>query len=144
MANERRGNVLNFIQQNALAVASVIGVFLLILPMPQLLIDFCMIINIAISIIILLVVVTTPRASDFETFPRVVLYATIFSIAINISSTRLILSGTMGAGHKLANQSFMVQAFANIIAGSDLVIGFVVFIIMIIFQLLVVTKGASP
>ena len=47
MANEKRGNVLNFIQQNALAVASVIGVFLLILPMPQLLIDFCMIINIA-------------------------------------------------------------------------------------------------
>ena len=143
MANEKRGNVLNFIQQNALAVASVIGVFLLILPMPQLLIDFCMIINIALSIIILLVVVTTPRASDFETFPRVVLYATIFSIAINISSTRLILSGTMGSGHKLANQSFMVQAFANIIAGSDLVIGFVVFIILIIFQLLVVTKGAS-
>ena len=58
MANEKRGNVLNFIQQNALAVASVIGVFLLILPMPQLLIDFCMIVNIAISIIILLVCTT--------------------------------------------------------------------------------------
>ena len=74
-----------------------------------------MILNIAIAVIILLVVVSTPRASDFETFPRVVLFATIFSVAINISSTRLILSGTMGAGHKLANQSFMVQAFANIV-----------------------------
>ena len=143
MANEKRGNVLNFIQQNAVAVAALVGVFLVILPMPQLLIDFCMILNIAVSVIILLVVVSTPRASDFETFPRVVLFATIFSVAINISSTRLILSGTMGAGHRLANQSFMVQAFANIIAGSDLVIGFIVFVILIIFQILVVTKGAS-
>ncbi|MCR5254141.1 MAG: flagellar biosynthesis protein FlhA [Treponema sp.] len=143
MANEKRGNVLTFIQQNAVAVAALVGVFLVILPMPQLLIDFCMILNIAISVIILLVVVSTPRASDFETFPRVVLFATIFSVAINISSTRLILSGTMGAGHRLANQSFMVQAFANIIAGSDIVIGFIVFVILIIFQILVVTKGAS-
>ena len=143
MANEKRGNVLNFIQQNAVAVAALVGVFLVILPMPQLLIDFCMILNIAVSVIILLVVVSTPRASDFETFPRVVLFATIFSVAINISSTRLILSGTMGAGHRLANQSFMVQAFANIIAGSDIVIGFIVFVILIIFQILVVTKGAS-
>lgn len=142
MANEQRGNVLNFIQQNAVAVATVIGIFLVILPMPQLLIDFCMILNIAISVIILLVVVSTPRASDFETFPRVVLFATIFSVAINISSTRLILSGRI-VGNALANQSFMVQAFANIIAGSDIVIGFVVFIILIIFQILVVTKGAS-
>ncbi len=143
MANEKRGNVLNFIQQNAVMVAALLGVFMVILPMPQLLVDFCMILNIAISVVILLVVVSTPRASDFETFPRVVLFATIFSVAINISSTRLILSGTMGAGHKLANQSFMVQAFANIIAGSDIVIGFIVFVILIIFQILVVTKGAS-
>ena len=65
MANEKRGNVLNFIQQNAVAVAALVGVFLVILPMPQLLIDFCMILNIAIAVIILLVVVSTPRASDF-------------------------------------------------------------------------------
>ena len=142
MANENRGNVLNFIQQNAVAVAALVGVFLVILPMPQLLIDFCMILNIAIAVIILLVVVTTPRASDFETFPRVVLFATIFSVAINISSTRLILSGKI-VGRQLANQSFMVQAFANIIAGSDIVIGFIIFVVLIIFQIIVITKGAS-
>lgn len=144
MANEGRGNkLLNFIQNNTVPVAAVIVVLLLFIPMPQILIDVGMIINLAFSILILLVVVTTPRASDFETFPRVILLQTLFGLAINISSTRLILMGKTDATGALQNQSFMVQAFAKVVAGDDIIIGAIIFIILIIVQLVVVTKGAS-
>lgn len=144
MANEGRGNkLLNFIQNNTVPVAAVIVVLLLFIPMPQILIDVGMIINLAFSILILLVVVTTPRASDFETFPRVILLQTLFGLAINISSTRLILMGKTDTTGALQNQSFMVQAFAKVVAGDDIIIGAIIFIILIIVQLVVVTKGAS-
>lgn len=143
MANERRGNrFLNFLQGNIVAVAVVLVVFLLFIPIPQWLIDLSMILNLAFSIIILLVVVSIPRPADFQTFPRIVLLQTLFSLAINISSTRLILTGDFSNG-ALQGQSAMVQAFANIVAGDNIVIGFIIFIIIIVVQVLVVTKGAS-
>jgi len=146
MANERRGNrILNFIQGNSVAVAVVISVLLLFIPMPKFLIDVCMILNIALSIIIMLVVVSTPRASDFQTFPRVILFQTMFGIAINISSTRLILlsDATRNASGNIPGQSSIVQAFANIVAGNNIIIGVVIFVILIVVQMVVVTKGAS-
>ena len=142
MANESRGKILNFIQNNIVSVAVVIVVFLLFIPIPKALIDLSMILNLAFAIIILLVVVQVPRPSDFQTFPRIVLLQTLFSLAINISSTRLILSGKI-RGNMLMNQSDMVQAFAKIVAGDSIVIGFVIFVILIVVQVLVVTKGAG-
>ena len=142
MANERRGKILNLLQSNFVAVAVVLVVFLLFIPIPKMLIDLSIILNLAFAIIILLAVVTIPRPSDFQTFPRIVLLQTLFSLAINISSTRLILSGNFQAG-TLQGQSDMVKAFAHIVAGNNIVIGFVIFIILIVVQVLVVTKGAG-
>ena len=142
MANEGRGNILNFIAGNIVPVAVVLTVFLLFVPIPKFLIDLSMILNLALAIIILLVVVRTPRPSDFQSFPRVILFQTLFSLGINISSTRLILTGKMQGG-ALANQSDMVKSFARIVAGNNLVVGFVIFIILIVVQVLVVTKGAG-
>lgn len=142
MANENRGKVLNFIQNNIWPVAAVIVIFLVVFPIPKILIDLSMILNLAFSIIILLAVVQIRRPSDFQTFPRIVLLQTLFSLAINISSTRLILSGDIKNGD-MTSQSAMVQAFANIVAGNDIIIGFVIFIILIVVQVLVVTKGAG-
>ena len=142
MANERGGKFINFLQSNIVPVAIVLVVFLLFIPIPKALIDLSMILNIAFSIVILLVVVQLPRPSDFQTFPRVILLQTLFSLAINISSTRLILTGSFRSG-ALQGQSAMVQAFANIVAGNNLVVGFVIFIILIVVQVLVVTKGAG-
>ncbi len=142
MANESRGNILKFITGNIVPVAVVLAVFFLFVPIPKFLIDLSMILNLALSIIILLVVVRTPRPSDFQSFPRVILFQTLFSLGINISSTRLILTGKMQAG-TLANQSDMVKSFARIVAGNNLVVGFVIFIILIVVQVLVVTKGAG-
>ena len=143
MANESRGKILNFIQSNIVAVAAVVVVFLLFIPVPKFLIDLSMILNLAFAIIILLVVISVPRPADFQTFPRIVLFQTLFSLAINISSTRLILAGKIDARGNLIGQSDMVQAFAKIVAGDSIVIGFVIFIILIVVQVLVVTKGAG-
>lgn len=142
MANESRGNILKFITGNIVPVAVVLAVFLLFIPIHKILIDLSMILNLMLAIIILLVVVRTPRPSDFQTFPRVILFQTLFSLGINISSTRLILTGRMQGG-ALANQSDMVKSFARIVAGNNLVVGFVIFIILIVVQVLVVTKGAG-
>ena len=138
MANERRGKIFAFLQQNIVAVAAVLVIFFIFVPMPKFIIDFSMVLNLAASIIVLLVVVSTPRASNFQTFPRIVLYLTLFGLAINISSTRLILSAK-----SMQEQSDMVKAFADIVAGGEPVIGFVIFIIIIVVQVLVVTKGAG-
>ena len=142
MANENRGKIFKFLQSNIVPVAIVLVVFLLIIPIPKQFIDLSMILNIAFSIIILLQVVRVPRPSDFQTFPRVILLQTLFSLAINISSTRLILTGNFRNG-AIQGQSAMVQAFSRIVAGNNLVVGFVIFIILIVVQVLVVTKGAG-
>ena len=142
MANEKKGSVLSFITKNIVAVAIVLGVFLLFIPIPKFMIDLSMILNLAFSIIILLVVIRIPRPSDFQTFPRIIILQTLFSLAINISSTRLILTGDFRNG-TLQGQSAMVQSFAKIVAGNNIVIGFVMFIILIVVQVLVVTKGAG-
>ena len=142
MANESRGTILKFITGNIVPVAVVLAVFLLFVPIPKFIIDLSMILNLMLAIVILLVVVRTPRPSDFQTFPRVILFQTLFSLGINISSTRLILTGKMQGG-QLLNQSDMVKSFARIVAGNNLVVGFVIFIILIVVQVLVVTKGAG-
>lgn len=139
---KKRGSIVTILQNNIVPVAVVMCIFLLFIPIPKLLVDLAMILNLALSIIILLVVVQLPRPSDFQTFPRVILFQTLFGLGINISSTRLILTGKVVNGN-LVGQSDMVNAFASIVAGDNLVVGFVIFIILIVVQVLVVTKGAG-
>ena len=143
MANEGRGRVMNLIQHNYVAVSIVLVIFLLFIPIPKILIDLCMILNLAFAVIIMLAVLSTARASDFQTFPRIILVQTMFGLGINIASTRLILSAKTVSTGISSEQSAMVQAFANIVAGNNIVIGFVIFIILIVVQVLVVTKGAG-
>ncbi len=145
MANENgKGKVLTFIRTNMIGIFAVVAVLLLIIPIPKVFIDFLMIINLAVALLVLLTVVYTPRASDLSSFPQIILFVTLFGLGINISSTRLILSAQGNNVNALAKtQSAMVQAFANIVAGNSLVIGFVIFIILIVVQIVVITKGAG-
>lgn len=145
MANETgRGKFSNFIRTNLIGVFAVIAVLMLIIPIPKVFIDFLMIINLALALLVLLTVVYTPRASDFSSFPQIILFVTLFGLGINISSTRLILSANGTNINALAKtQSAMVQAFAKIVAGNSLVIGFVIFIILVVVQIVVITKGAG-
>ena len=143
MANEKRGSIADALQRNIVPVAIVVVVILLFIPLPKILIDLLMIVNLAFSFIILLAVINTPRASDFQTFPRIILFQTVFGIGINISSTRLILLNKASATGVSSEQSAMVQAFAKIVCGDNIVIGFIIFIILVIVQVLVITKGAG-
>lgn len=142
MANENKGNILNIIQNNSIAVAAILIVLMLIIPLPTILLDFFMAVNLALAIVILLIVLYTPKASNFTSFPRVILLVTLFGLGINVSSTRLILT----KGAKFDGQ--MVRAFSSFVVGSSegttgLVVGMVIFIILIVIQVLVITKGAT-
>lgn len=142
MANENRRNIFSIIQTNFIGVAAVLIVLMLIVPIPTFLLDALMVLNLALSIIILLTVIYTPKASDITTFPRVILLSTLFGLGLNVSSTRLILiQGSKFSGH-------MVRAFSTFVVGnatgtSGLIVGMVIFIILIVIQVVVITKGAT-
>lgn len=127
-----------------MSIGVIFGLLMLIVPVPKALVDILMTLNLALGVLVLLTVINTPRASNFTSFPQVTLLVTLFGIGINVASTKLILSadGTNPA-ILAANQSAMVQAFANIVAGNNIVIGFVVFIMFIVLQMVVITKGAT-
>jgi flagellar biosynthesis protein FlhA len=119
----------------AVPVGVVIVVLMMVVPLPAPLLDVLIALNIAISLIVLLVALQVRRPLDFAVFPTVVLVATLFRLALNVSSTRLVLRDGY-AGH-------VINAFGHIVIGGNLVIGLVVFAILIIIQLTVVTNGAA-
>ena len=145
LANETREKFLSFVSKYALGITLVFIIVMLVIPFPNFLVDIFMTSNLLFSIILLLTVLYTPRASSLSSFPQIILLFTIYGIGINVASTRLILTadGTKGLAALSQNQSAMVQAFANIVANDNIVIGFVIFIIFIVVQVLVITKGAG-
>lgn len=123
------------------AVAVIAVILMLIIPLPTVLLDFLMSCNLLLSVLIILITLYTPKSTDFSTFPTVLLVSTVFSLALNVSSTRLILS----KGAKFDGK--MVTAFGEFVVGSGgtegLLIGIVIFIILIAVQVAVITKGAT-
>ena len=127
---------------NALvAIGAIMVIFVIIIPLPTALLDFFMALNLIFSLIILLIVLFVDRPTEFTVFPSLLLVSTIFGLALNVSSTRLILT----YGEKFDGK--MIAAFSQFVIGSTgnqgLVIGFVVFIILIAVQAFVITKGAT-
>ena len=143
-------SIFDNIQNHAVAAAAIAVVLMLLIPVPGPMLDFMMIANISISIIVLLVVLYTPKSSDFTSFPRVLLFATLYGLALNVCSTRLILTKASETGYRNFPGN-MLKAFSSIVTGDDplnpsttgLVIGMVIFIILIIIQVIVITKGAT-
>lgn len=125
----------------ALAVAVIAVVLMLIVPLPTVLLDALMAVNLLLALLILLIVMYTPRAIDFSFFPTMLLISTVYSLALNVSSTRLIL--TKGAQFK----GQLITAFGSFVVGKGgtegLVIGLVIFIVLIAVQAFVITKGAT-
>jgi len=124
----------------AFAVGIVGILTILFLPLPSILIDIGLAFSIAISVLILMVSLWIHRPLEFSAFPTVLLLATMLRLALNVATTRLILSngaeGYSAAGHVIAG-------FANFVMGGDFVIGLVVFAILITVNFLVITKGAT-
>ncbi|AEF85823.1 flagellar biosynthesis protein FlhA [Treponema primitia ZAS-2] len=124
-----------------MAVAVVAVVMMLIIPLPTILLDALMAMNLVLALLILLIVLYTRKATDFSIFPTILLVSTVFSLALNVSSTRLIL--TKGSSF----DGRMVRAFSSFVVGSGgtegLVVGAVIFVVIIAVQAMVITKGAT-
>lgn len=121
---------------NAVAVIVVMIVLLLIIPLNPFILDVFIILNISISLIILLISMNIKEPLEFSIFPSMLLITTLFRIGINISSTRNILgnSGTAGA---------VIKAMGDFVLQGNVVVGFIIFIIIVLVQFLVITKGAE-
>jgi len=117
------------------AVAVVMVVVMMIIPLPPGLIDLFITLNIASAITIVVATLYVPRALDFAAFPSLLLLTTMFRLAINVSVTRQILLHGDGGS--------VVKAFGSFVVGGNVVVGLVVFLILIVIQFVVVTNGAG-
>src|SRR5215467_3120175 len=124
----------------AFAVGIVAILTILVLPVPALLIDLGLSVSIALSALILMVSLWIQRPLDFSAFPTVLLIATILRLALNIATTRLILSRG-GEGEQAAG--YVVVGFSKFVMGGDFVIGLIIFAILVTVNFVVITKGAT-
>ena len=118
-----------------LIVAVVAIVALLILPLPAIMIDMLVATNIAIGLLLLLSTLHITKPLDFSTFPTVLLLSTLFRLSLSIATTRMILTTAEG-GH-------IIQQFGEMVAGGNLIVGLVVFLIITVVQFIVISKGAE-
>lgn len=123
-------------KDSVMSVFVILIVALIIIPLPTFLLDFAFVLNIAISLMILLISIYIKDTLEFSVFPSVLLLTTLFRLGLNISSTRQILTNGGNAGQ-------VVQTFGNFVLGGNVVVGFIIFIIIVIVQFLVITKGAE-
>jgi flagellar biosynthesis protein FlhA len=124
----------------ALPLAILVLVLLMVVPIPAALLDVFFVANIAVSLAVLMVSLNAQKPLDFSAFPTVLLFATLFRLALNVASTRVVLvhghEGEGAAGH-------VIEAFGTFLIGGDYVVGIFVFSILVIINLIVVTKGAG-
>lgn len=120
---------------NAISLGVVVIVLFLIIPLRTDLLDFLLIINIGLSIMILMITMNISETLEFSIFPSLLLVTTLFRLGLNVSSTRAILSkGYAGE---------VIQNFGNLITGGNIVVGVVIFLIIVLVQFIVITKGAE-
>ena len=113
---------------------------MMVLPLPAFILDLLFTFNIALSIMVLLVAMFTQRTLEFAAFPTILLFSTLLRLALNVASTRIILlEGHTGA----AAAGQVVEAFGHFLVGGNFAIGIVVFIILVIINFMVITKGAG-
>lgn len=121
---------------NAVAIFVILIIALIIIPLPTPLLDMMFILNITFSLIILLMTMYIKTALDFSVFPSILLIATIFRLSLNISSTRQILTNQGFAGQ-------VIKTFGTFVLGGNVVVGFIVFLIIVLVNFLVITKGSE-
>ena len=124
------------LMNNAVALFVIVIILLLIIPLSPFILDVMIIINIAISLIILLISMNIRSPLEFSIFPSLLLITTLFRLGLNVSSTRNILSRQGEAGA-------VIKAFGQFVLQGNAVVGFIIFLIILLVQFLVITKGAE-
>src|SRR5690242_19949720 len=123
------------VSKAAVPIGVVAIVLMLVVPLPAVILDLLLGLNITSALLILLVSMQIKRSLDFSVFPSLILIATLFRLALNVSSTRLVL--TDGYAGKV------IDAFGHFVVGGSLVVGLVIFVILTIIQFVVITNGAG-
>lgn len=126
--------------QGLMPVALLFILGILLFPIPTILLDICLALNITLSLIILFVSLYIDKPLKFTAYPAILLVTTVFRLAMNVATTRLILlhgqEGTDAAGH-------VIQSFANFVIGGSFIVGIVIFVIISLVNLKVITKGSG-
>jgi flagellar biosynthesis protein FlhA len=134
------GSFSDILKSGILPLGIIILVAMMVLPLPVFLLDVFFVSNILISLVILMVAMHTFRPLDFSSFPNLLLIATVLRLALNVASTRVVL-GQGHTGNDAAGQ--IIEAFGNFIVAGNYAVGIFVFIILVIINLVVITKGAG-
>jgi flagellar biosynthesis protein FlhA len=121
---------------NAVTVFILLAILLILFPLPTWLLDMMLIVNISLSLIVLLTTMYIKESLEFSIFPSMLLITTLFRLSLNISSTRLILGNGGNAGH-------VIKSFGEFVIGGNAIVGFIIFILIVIVQFIVITKGAE-
>ena len=116
-------------------VAVLFVVLLLVIPVNPGVLDLLLAVNISLSVLVLILTMSITRSLDFAVFPSLLLIMTLFRLSLSVSSTRLILLE--------ANAGKIITAFGNFVVGGNAIVGFVIFVIIVIIQFIVITKGAE-
>ena len=117
------------------ALLMVLIIIMMVVPLPTWLIDILLAMNITLGVVTLLVTFYVKRALDLSIFPTLLLISTLFRLSLNVSTTRLILL--------YGNAGELINAFGNFVVGGNYVVGIIMFLILVIIQMLVITKGAE-
>ena len=122
---------------NILVTAGIIGIiFLILIPLPTPILDFLFILNITLSLLILVMTMTIREPLEFSIFPSLLLVTTLFRLGINVSTTRNILTNMGSSGQ-------VIRAFGDFVLRGNVVVGFIIFLIIVLMQFIVITKGAE-
>jgi len=130
--NEKEGKKLHF-SDVGVALYILCAVMFFIIPIPSILLDIMLALNISLALIVLFNVIFVEEVLDMSFFPTLLLFTTIFRISLNVSSTRLILT-TGQPGN-------VVTTFGQFVGGNNLVIGAIIFVVLVIIQFVVINKG---
>ena len=127
--------MLKRILDNAIALFVVVVVMFLFVPLNPTILDILLVVNIGLSIMILMITMNISDALEFSIFPSLLLITTLFRLGMNVSSTRMILT--------TGDPGVVIRNFGQLVTGGNLVVGFVIFFIIVLVQLIVITKGAE-
>jgi len=134
-ANRPKTGFLGNINELVLAGALLGLLVVLLVPLPTLILDMLLALNLSLTLIILLITLAAKQPLDFSVFPSILLISTLYRLALNVATTRLILLN--------GNAGIIVETFGKVVVGGNLVVGLVIFLILVVIQFVVITKGAS-
>ena len=118
------------------AVYIVAAIIMLIIPIPTWLMDVLLALDLSLAFVIMFTCLFVKKVLEISIYPSLLLITTIFRVALNVSSTRLILTG--------GDAGEVIEVFGSFVGGGDLIVGVIVYAILVIVQLVVINKGSSP